>query len=120
MDAKQQLYATSTIAMSAYNSLSHFGEEMSADLIFASLQSHHPGIEQEQLIEALDKLVELKFISAIDENYKSRDRSRRVIISRDRSDWNIDPINGKVNGGWNDWKVQDRKRGLIPVMEVIK
>lgn len=115
-----QLYAISTIAMSAYNVLAVSGEIMTATQIKEALKQQHPGLEILQLREALDKLVKLHLIIRRKRAYQSRDVQRRPIIMRDKSDVQIDPDTGEVKGGWNNWMVKDQNCGLVSVFEVTR
>jgi len=116
-----QLYATSTIAISAYNILARLGAEMSAKQIHEELvQTQHPGLKMGQLRTALRKLAQLYLISASNGVFKTRDPRRRVITHRDKSDACIDAKTGEVKGGWNGWMLQDAEKGNVSVFEVAR
>lgn len=118
-----KLYATSTIAMSAYNVLAACGDPMTATQILDALSLQHPGLEISQLLTALARLVKLNLIIRRKKAYQSIDVQRRVVLKRDHTDAKIDPKTGNVKGGWNGWligRLGSPKKTWVSIFEVVR
>lgn len=112
------LYAQSTIAMTAYNVLATELRPSKVSDIHTGVIKQHPGLEMEDTEAALDELFDRGFITYDDMlGYDLLDEQRRVVVARDRSDGAIDD-DGKPIGGWNKWMVKDGKNGLLLLSEV--
>lgn len=104
-----ELYATSTVAMSAYNMLAVQGRPFTTKAIFNYLSSEpHPGLKKTQVKQGLAELKKLGLVRSSREGFQINDPKRRLCVSRDRS-----------GDGWDGWKVRDLQRGLIPIEEVL-
>ncbi len=97
--------ATSTLGMAAYNALAvqpHALSTANMVIVVSRLMQHE--IDEEQLGDALAKLIELERIKLDDEGrYTLVAHEPLLVVTRDRSDY--DPETGE--GGWNGWRVKD-------------
>ena len=115
---KQQACGTSTIAMTAYNIIAQSLEPLPPEVILTIGKAKaHPDLKEDQLKEALNRLVDMKYVNEKNGGYSGKDPKRRIIVERDRSDAWIDEETGEITGGWNDWMAKDNERGLIPIKE---
>lgn len=104
-----ELYAPSTVAMTAYNVLAIKGEVVSMSNLFVEIEQHLPGLKKSMLSNALAEIKKRGLVKSCRKGFEIIDRKRRPIISRD--------INGD---GWDSWMIMDAQRGSIPIEEVLR
>lgn len=121
------LYADSTVAMSAYNALALTGGS-TLDKLHSYLEvAAHPELDLEQSRRAAAELVERGLAVKAPVNspdgatmlYRLVDAKRRLVVGRDRSDM-VEDDDGRWSGGWERWMAREVSGALVSVEEVIK
>lgn len=99
--------ATSTIAMTIYNILATIGGPANPFQLYCQAKKmQHPILDRKQFDAALMRLNRMRLVQSTQFGFMVVDRSRRLIVSRDRSDIKLQS-NGEVTGGWNAWCWRD-------------
>ena len=109
MKTMDELYADSTIAMSAYNVLAPGGGCGINELLGTLQAIAHPGLGLDTLMRAVSGLLDRRLIRIDDDGeqpvYVVCDPRPRIVVGRDRSDLRVEDY--RAVGGWNGWIVRD-------------
>ncbi len=114
--------ADSTLGMAAYNALAVCPVPLTgSDLLTMATRMMQHDLDKAQMQHALDKLVELKYIHAPDDDgkYALIASESLMVVDRYRDDY--DPETG--DGGWHGWRVKDPRirdgQGVRPLEQLI-
>lgn len=119
------LYADSTVAMTAYNLLALTGGSTLDDLLDSVRTMAHPELDLEQLRRAVAELVMRKLAVKAPANsangarmlYSIVDAKRRLVVGRNRADM-VEEDDGSISGGWGFWVVRSVNGLLASIKEV--
>lgn len=117
---RQEPYGASTVALSAYNLLALANRPMSVSEIAEELRkAQHPLASDDLFARAVAGLVERGFVHEGHGLVWSKDRRRRIVRRRNRTDVSVDAETGRVDGGWTGWLIDDPSDGPVLVEEAI-
>lgn len=123
MIRQTQTYAESTVAMTVYNIIVDLMRtrdiRLNVDFIFYMSKARHlDRLDKGLFDKSILKLIDMKYISLQGHCYIVKDPKLRHIVNRNLKDIELDN-NGIPIGGWNEWKIRDPEKGLIPLEGVI-